>query len=498
MDTKKEFNMQSLMTKQIKTEKICIIVYLFASLLLAVPSIIYVVNNKTIYRFTQMFTYFFVKTNSVAEKYINTIVYIILFLSLFFCYFYILKKYRNIFKSNKTLFAFVAAVGILFSIIIPTTSLDVYSYIGNGYVDSNYHENPYYTPVGEILEKNGFDEMLGKVARCWRNEPVVYGPVWSIICKILTSISFGNITFALYIFKIATLIIYLASVILIKKITNKNFFAILFALNPFILFEFLSNVHNDIFLVFFIILAIYFIKNKKNIALAVASIAIATGIKYLSILLLPFILVYALREEKLKNKIKKSIIYILEFIVILVVFYLFYIRDFQVLAGILVQQNKYGRSIFLALYYLLNGDTKVLSFIKIITLAIFAISYISIILKMFFSKNAKDIIFRKTIKTYQVFLLIFTFILITNFNPWYVIWIFPSLMWQKAKHIRASLYLSLGAILSYSITYATGIDDESVGIPYLIVIVGTVVSLCLVRKLIKNYKIKSKIISCKK
>lgn len=482
---------ESILKKQIETTLIVKGLYILCSVLFAIPSIIYFIKNKTVYHFTQVFTYTFVKSSSMAENCINTLIYLLLFFTLFFCYFYLLKNISKVFKTKKSLFAFILLVGILFSIIIPTTSLDVYSYIGNGWVDSKYNENPYYTSVQDVTNTYGIDEMLGKVARCWRDEPVVYGPVWSLICKVLTSFSFGKITNALYIFKIASLIIFMASSFLIYKITNKKFFTALFALNPFILFEFLSNVHNDIFLVFFILLAIYFIKNKNNIFMAVLSLAVATGIKYLSILLLPFILIYALRKEDLKTKIKKTFIYGIEFIIALCIFYIFYIRDVQVLSGIFVQQNKYGRSIFLAIYYLLNGDEKALNLIKAITLGIFAISYIAIVLKLFFSKNTEQLTFRKTMKTYQVFILIFTFILITNFNPWYVIWLFPTLMWQKVKNIRFTLYLSFGAINSYAITYLTRIDNETVGIPYLIVIILTIAILEMLREINKRIKLRS-------
>lgn len=128
---------------------------------------------------------------------------------------------------------------------------------------------------------------------------------------------------------------------------------------------------------------------------------------------------------------------------------------------------------------------------KLIVLGIFAIFYFAIFGKLFFSKNANHITFQKTMRAYQIFLLIFTFILITNFNPWYVIWLFPSLLWQKAKHIRLTLYLSLGALSSYAITYATKIDNETVGIPYLIVMLGIVGILALARE-IKQKKIQNK------
>ena len=86
-------------------------------------------------------------------------------------------------------------------------------------------------------------------------------------------------------------------------------------------------------------------------------------------------------------------------------------------------------------------------------------------------------------KTYQAFLLVFTFLLITNFNSWYVIWLFPTLFYQKSKNIRYTLYLSMGVIYSYAITYSTRIDDETVGIPYFLVMVFTVVLLELMRNI---------------
>ena len=464
-----------ILKKQINKDNIMLILYLLISIIFATPSAIYLIQNKTIYRFTNMFEYTYIIGNDVTDF----ILYIATFFALFALYFVILKNCEKIFKSNKKLFLFILLVGIIFCIIIPVTSLDVYSYIGNGWVDSHFKENPYYTAVGEIINRYGIEEMIGRVAVCWLEETVVYGPAWSLVCKILTSISFGNITVALFIFKLAYLLIFMGCSYLIYKTTKRKIFVAMFALNPFILFEFLANVHNDIFLMFFVLLAIYFIKEKKNIALSVASLAIATAMKYLSILLVPFFVIYALKNETMKNKIKKTLIYAIEFCVIIVAFYLIYVKDIDVLKGIFIQQNKYGRSIALGLWYLLNGDEKILNIIKILELSAFAICYIAILAKMFFSKNAKNLTFKRALQTYQIFILIFTFILITNFNSWYVIWLFPTLMWQKAKNIRNTLWLSFGAINSYGITYLTKVDDESVGMIYLITMALTVAILAL-------------------
>ena len=476
------------MKRILNKENIIKIAYVIISFIFTIPSIMYLIENKSIYRFSYIFKYMLKKETTPLSNCIDFVMYVLFFSILFYLYYFIIKNINNFFKSNKSMYIYIVVIAALFLIIIPITSYDVYSYIGNGWVDFKYSENPYYTSVQQVWDKNGPDQMLGKVARCWRNEPVIYGPAWSIICKTLTSLSFGNITAALYIFKFATLIIFVGSLFLIYKITKKKIFVAMFGLNPYILFEFLSNVHNDIFLVFFVLLSIYFIKNRKNVILSVACVAIATAIKYLSILLLPFIIIYALKDENIKNKIIKTIIYGLEFLVILCAFYLIYIRDLNVLAGIFIQQNKYGRSIFLGIYYLLNGDQNILRVAKIIALGIFAISYVTIVFKLFFTNKTKELKFSKLIRVYQIFLFLFTFVLITNFNAWYVIWLFPTLFFQKAKNIRYTLYLSAGVIYSYAISYATKIDNETVGIPYLIVMICTVIVLSYVRK--NNKKVK--------
>ena len=54
------------------------------------------------------------------------------------------------------------------------------------------------------------------------------------------------------------------------------------------------------------------------------------------------------------------------------------------------------------------------------------------------------------------------------------------------------MYLSLGAINSYAITYATKIDDETVGIPYLMIMIFTLAILFVANEIKRKIK-KSKV-----
>ena len=307
----------------------------------AMPSIIYLAKNQSIYNFIYQWTFIFKVPKTISEKWINTICFIGLMSVMFILYILIIKHSNKIFKSKKQLIITICIVSVLFALIIPYTSTDVYSYIANGWSASYYHENPYYKSVGQVSDEYQVkDQMQNKVANCWRYETVVYGPLWTLICKLLTSISFGNIDVALAIFKGTNLIVHLINSILIWKITHKKKLVLIYGTNPAILFEALSNVHNDIFIVLFILLAVYFVTKKKNLILSVAFVAMATAIKYLGILILPFIILYHLRGKNILEKIKYCVLYGLEFIVILVGFYAIYVRDLNIFAGLFIQQDR--------------------------------------------------------------------------------------------------------------------------------------------------------------
>ena len=474
---------------QEKKIKLPIIVFFITSIVFALPSILYLLENKTIYKFYFVWTYFFKLPRTSNEKMINAILFFALFTILFLIYVLIAKKYKQIFKSKKQIIISIIIISILFAIVIPYTSTDVYSYIANGWSASHYGENPYYVSTGEIVDATGQNEpMFNKVANCWRYETVVYGPVWTAICTVLSWLSLGNIDFALLIFKMANLIVHLCNCLLIYKITKKNLFVILYGLNPFILFEALSNVHNDIFIILFVLLAIYFTIRKKKLFIAVAFVAIATAIKYLAILILPFIVLYYVRKKDIKDRIKYCIICAIEYIAIIAMFYLIYMKDLSVFAGLFMQQGKYNRSIFYILYEYL-GEEKV-QIIQNICLTLFAIYYGYVCIKLLLQKEIK---FSISIRKYNVILLIFTFILITNFNPWYIMWLYPTMFWLKSKFQETILALSYSSQIANFFSFALWSEEAWIGIPYLFIMAtGTIILILINSKsgMLKNEKIK--------
>ena len=456
----------------------------------AMPSIIYLAKNQSIYNFIYQWTFIFKIPKMISAKWINTISFIGLMSVMFILYILIIKHSNKIFKSKKQLIIAICIISVLFALIIPYTSTDVYSYIANGWSDSHYHENPYYKSVGQVSDEYQVrDQMQNKVANCWRYETVVYGPLWTLICKILTGISFGNIDVALAIFKGTNLIVHLINCLLVWKITHKNKFVLIYGANPAILFEALSNVHNDIFIVLFILFAVYFVTKKKNLLLSVAFVAMATAIKYLGILILPFIILYYVREKSIPEKIKYCILYGLEFIVILAGFYAIYLRNLNIFAGLFIQQAKYNRSIMLVFYYLIGEHAT--GILQIVLLALFAVLYVYTVIRLLVKNEKKS--FSAYMRQYNPLLYIFTFILITNFNSWYILWLFPTMMFLNGKNIRLIMNLSYAVEVAYIGSFALHSEAQVLGILYINLL--ALITVCLVP--IQNFK-KNKVCFAKK
>ena len=86
---------------------IFIILFTVCSALFAVPSIIYIFQNKTIYKFSWVWTYLFKRPMTKIDCYTNAFLFFILFTAIFLLYFFVLKKHNKILKSKKQIFTLI-------------------------------------------------------------------------------------------------------------------------------------------------------------------------------------------------------------------------------------------------------------------------------------------------------------------------------------------------------------------------------------------------------
>ena len=478
----KNVNIQSI---EINSKLLLKILLIITSIIFVIPSIKYIIDNGTIMNFN---TYYDFTFNDLTDnKNISTIMYLLLLIISSVIYVLMIGK-NKIFQNIKQLLIYVGVISLIFMVMLPWTSSDIFYYMGVGEIDSVYHQNPYYVIIEDVYNENKGniqDEILEKsVTNPWSSTTVVYGPMAQLLFKITTKISFKNVDLCLFMFKIINVLLHILNCYLIYKITKKIKFSIIYGLNPLIFLEFIGNVHHDIVIVTFVLLALYFLLKKKQIVPSVIFLSIATGIKYYPILLLPIVILYYFKDEKkISRRIIKCMKYGILFVVVLALQYLIYAKDFSILTAMLIQNSKYYKTIYAGLAFGFEKQMPVIEMRRLV-LIIFVVAYIKFCFKLLFNKEQK---FYKIIRKYNWLLILFILSL-SNFQQTYYIWLLPTIMWQKGDMIKCIIGLTIASEIGNSIFMFYEEDSKYDLIFVLITVLGTLILLLTNKKLIKNNK----------
>ena len=384
--------------KNRKMNNVLKIIFAISCIMFAIPSITYYIQNKTIFKFEQWFKFLLNDTSRIEQ----TCIYILILSVISITYFFIIKNREKLFKNIKRMFLFIAIISIIFVAVVPFTCSDVFYYLGIGRINSEYNQNPYYTTIKQFVESDNNSKYLEQdtvlaqgYINDWSDSTVVYGPIWTLICRIVASMSFGNIDIGLLVFKLINVLVHILNCYLIYKISNKKIFTLLYGLNPFILIEGITCVHNDMFVILFTLASFYFVLKKKDIFLSLLFLALATAIKYFTILLLPFVIIYYVRKEKPLRRFIKCIQYGSIFAIMLLVPYLLYIKDFNVFAGLFIQQEKIAKSFYVIITEYFKDPLISVTDVNKILLEIFVIIYFFTCVTIL---NKRKIIWKKEIQ----------------------------------------------------------------------------------------------------
>ena len=340
------------------------------------------------------------------------------------------KKDGNIKKA----FLFIVLISVLSGIILPNNSTDVFYYMGVGRLDAKYDIDIYKNDFNDVQKEHLDDEIVANSPEI--KHKFIYGVIWEKICKFVGSIPIDSELILLYIFKILNIIVHILNCYLIYKITKSKKILYLYGLNPLVLFEGIINCHNDIYLVLFMLLAVY-LKKKDKIGLATLSIALGTMIKYTPIIILPYILI----DKKWKEKIKYLIYFALTFLLV----NLLLTGDIAKILSVLVQTGKYSNSLYLELI-LLNIPSNIIILTSTIGKIIFCIIFAFAVFNKKIQKS----------KTYLYLLMLFLLLAITNFKAWYIMWLFGLITEVDNKDVGKIIALSIIAEISNFIFYYFG------------------------------------------
>ncbi len=440
--------------------KIIMVIILLA---FAIPNIKYIIEvNGKIECFGASMIFETIMNKGQAK--INFILYFTFILGLIFTYLIIIineSKDSNE-KEIKKVFIFISIVSVISSLILPNNSTDVYYYGAVGRLDSKYGINMYEENFNEFQEKYIDDETI-KASPAIEHK-FIYGPLWSMICKVIGRVDTNSSLGTLYLFKILNIIVHLLNCYLIWKISNNKKLVLIYGLNPLMIFEGIINVHNDIFLILFSLLALLLKKHNK-IGLAVLSITLGALIKYIPIILLPYIVN--------NEKVKKQLIYYLEFILVFLSVTFVLTGSISSILTVVDQTGKYANSLYLLLY-LKGVKFSMLSKICFAGKVLFCILYF---IQIFIRRKKEG-------KNYMWFIILFILLAITNFRAWYIMWLFGIITEVNMKDIYKIIALTICAEFSNYIMYYYG-EGFIYGGDYFLTLVVLFILYLLVDKIIE-------------
>ena len=379
------------------------------------------------------------------------------------------KKEANNIEIKKT-FIFIAIITFLAGIILLNNSTDVYYYAAVGRMDAKYGINMYEENFNEHQKDYLDDEVIQ--ASPGIEHKFIYGPIWSLVCKLLGGVGINSTLVILSLFKILNIIVHLLNCYLIWKISKNKKLVLLYGLNPLMLFEGIINVHNDIFLILFSLIGIY-LKKQNKIELAVLSIAFGALIKYIPVLLLPYIL----KDEKIKKKLG----YYIEFILIFLGVTWLETGKISSILTVMGQTSVFANSLYLQL--ILSGvSQEVVLKLALIGKIAFCIFYF---IQIFIRRKNEG-------KNYMYLLMLFLLLVITNFRAWYIMWLFAIITELNIENVYKVVGLTLIAEFANSIIYYLGEGYIYGGYYFMTVII--LFSIYVIMNMIaKNYNIKNMI-----
>ena len=220
------------------------------------------------------------------QRPLSTYLYLGLVVLLFAYYGFFLYLTSKNRLTHRTFWIVLFSVTAFLTFSYNAFSHDLFNYIFDAKILSFYHLNPYEYKALDFPE----DPMLGFMH--WTHRTYPYGPVWLAITAPLYLLGFSYLLTSIVLFKLLMAGCFLGSVYYVGEILKKTSpkHALLgmafLGFNPLLQIESLVSAHNDIVMMFFAVIAVYFLVEKRR-TLSLLFMVFSIGTKFATAVLLP-------------------------------------------------------------------------------------------------------------------------------------------------------------------------------------------------------------------
>lgn len=220
------------------------------------------------------------------QRPLSTGVYLCLLLLLFGSYIgfiYLAQKEK---LKERTLWILIGLTALILAFSYNAFSYDLFNYIFDARIVTHYHLNPYYYRALDFAH----DPMLSFMH--WVERTYPYGPFWLLLTLPFSFLGFQVFLVTFYLFKLIAIGGYLGTAWGIYKIAKKVTptraiqSVVLFAFQPLVLIEGLVSGHNDIIMIMFSALSLYFLLQQKTVR-SISFLILSVGVKFATAVLVP-------------------------------------------------------------------------------------------------------------------------------------------------------------------------------------------------------------------
>jgi hypothetical protein len=277
--------------------------YIFLFFFFAIFSFIFTDPNLTLINTTWFTNYqAFLWQKILPNLFLRTSIYLFLVISLFINYYFLLKNWpqKLIFFEKKIWFSLIILFGVLL-LSYNALSHDIFNYIFNARMVIKYGANPHIISA-QNFPHDPWSRFMHNV-----HTTAPYGQFWTILSLIPYYLGFNKFVLTWLSFKsfsfLAMLLAFFCSLKLLNREKDKNLKLALLFLNPLILIETLSNAHNDWWMMWPVLLSFLIAKEFKksnklwHLLIIFLLMIFSIFIKYASLLVLPFIIYYLIRDN---------------------------------------------------------------------------------------------------------------------------------------------------------------------------------------------------------
>lgn len=349
----------------------------------------------------------------------------------FFSYFLSLKRefsYRRI-----QVFAVLFMLVTYFS--YPVLSTDIFSYIFSDRVATVYHQNVWKVAPIQFAHGDPFSQFAD-----WQTETRVYGGVNQFIYSFASVLGGNDLLKTVLLYKFIPLLTSLASM-QVLFLTLKKYFPsrtrlglLLVFWNPLFILETIGSGHNDILMLFFLLLGIYYMLGKKWMLVGIA-LAASVQVKIISLFFVCFLGIHLLRNKAYRPLLKLLGTFTL---VNVSIFYLMDVNPFDFAMRVLFNTTVYWQS----LPFILNETYPQAKFITTVASILTMGGLI-----LYQVKNNSNPLYM-----FCLWLLLYLLFFTSLYWSWYILWVLPFVIFLDSERLmKVTLSFTVASLLLYPV-----------------------------------------------